>query len=71
MFSWHRGAGPRLLHALCHYMLQAEIILADFNLGVSNPTTKPPNLIPSQIYWLYGIILTVSQHAISYLIVKK
>ena len=26
-----------------------------FNLAVSNPTAKPPNLIPRQIFRLYGI----------------
>ena len=31
---------PRaLLHALCHYALQTEIILADFNLVVSTQTS--------------------------------
>ena len=34
--------GPRvLLHALHHYSLRVKIILADFNLEVSTPTTKP------------------------------
>ena len=48
---------PRaLLHALRHYALWAEIILADFNLVVSTPTAKPPNLIPRQIFRLYGIL---------------
>ena len=32
-----------------------EIILADFNLAVSTLTTKLPNLIPRQIFWLYGM----------------
>ena len=41
-----RRVEPRvLLHALCHYALQAKIILVDFNLTVSTQTTKPPNLI--------------------------
>ena len=49
-------AGPRaLLHALHHYTLQAKIILADFNLEVTTPTTKPPNLISHQTFRLYGI----------------
>ena len=30
-------------------------ILADFNLTVSTPTAKLPNLIPRLIFWLYGI----------------
>ena len=42
-------------HALCHSALQAEIILADFNSVVSTLTTKPPSLIPRQIFWLYVI----------------
>ena len=28
--------------------------LADFNLVVERHTAKPPNLIPRQIFWLYG-----------------
>ena len=52
--------GPRaLLHALHHYVLQAKIILVDFNLAFSTPTAKPPNLIPCQIFWLYGIVNTL------------
>ena len=35
--------------------LQAKIILADFNLAVSTQTAKPPNLIPHQIFRLYGM----------------
>ena len=46
---------PRaLLHALQHYALQAKITLADFNLAVSIQTAKPPNLLPCQIFRLYG-----------------
>ena len=49
-------AGPRaLLLVLRHYMLWMKIILVDFNLAVSTPTAKPPNLIPHQIFRLYGI----------------
>ena len=52
--EWHR-VGPRaLLHALCHYALWAKIILAEFNLAVSVEIAKPPNLIPRQIFRLYG-----------------
>ena len=29
--------------------------MADFNLAVVILTAKPPNLIPGQIFWLYGI----------------
>ena len=49
-----------LLHALRHYTLWAQIILADFNLVVSTQTAKPPNLIPRQIFQLhvYGRSLT-------------
>ena len=32
----------------------AKIILADFNLVVSTPTAKPPNLNPCQIFRVYG-----------------
>ena len=53
-----RRAGPRaLLHALHHYALRVKIILADFNLAVSTPTAKPPNLIPRQIFRLYGTLV--------------
>ena len=42
-------AGPRaLLHALHHYAGRVKIILAHFNLVVTTPTAKPPNLIPHQ-----------------------
>ena len=34
----------------------ANIILADFNLAVSTPTAKLPNLNPRQIFRLYGIL---------------
>ena len=43
------GWGPELLHAK-HYVLWAKIILADFNLVVSTPTAKLPNLVPCQIF---------------------
>ena len=56
-------AGPRvLLHALHHYALQAKIILADFNLAVSTPTAKPPNLIPHQLLWLYVYVVKFTLH---------
>ena len=41
----HRVEPRALLHALRHYPLRAEIILADFNSAVSTLTTKLPNLI--------------------------
>ena len=48
-----RWAGPRvLLHALCHYTLWVKIF-ANFNLAVSTPTAKPPNL-GRQIFRLYS-----------------
>ena len=54
-------AGPRvLLHALHHYALQAKI-LVDFNLAVSTPTAKPPNLFPHQLFRLYGSQVHSSQ----------
>ena len=34
--------------------IHAEKILADFNLAVQRHTAKPPNLIPRQIFRLYG-----------------
>ena len=47
--------GPKaLLHALRH-VLGAKILLVDFNLAVSTPTAKLPNLIPCQIYRLYSM----------------
>ena len=50
-------AGPRaLLHALRHYTLRAKTKLVGFNLGVSTLTTKPPNLIPRQIFQLCGMV---------------
>ena len=49
-----RQAGLRVLqHALRLYALRTKIILVDFNLAVSAPTAKPPNLIPRQIFRLY------------------
>ena len=36
-------------------LVRPNIILADFNLAVSTPTAKPPNLNPRQIFRLYGI----------------
>ena len=40
-----------------HYVIihgKRKIVLADFNLMVSIPATKLPNLIPRQIFQLYG-----------------
>ena len=50
-----RAEARALLHALHHYALRAKVILADFDLAVLTPTAKPPNLIPCQIFRLYGI----------------
>ena len=36
------------------YICKYGIILADFNLAVAKQTAKPPNLIPRQIFQLYG-----------------
>ena len=33
-----------------------------FNLAVSTPTAKPPNLIPRQIFQLYGITAVITKH---------
>jgi hypothetical protein len=30
-----------------------DLILVDFNLVLAGRSTKPPNLIPCQIFWLY------------------
>ena len=43
----------------------ANMILADFNLAVSTPTTKPPNLNPRQIFRLYGIVSSVLVSTVS------
>ena len=51
-----------LLYALHHYMLQAKIILVDFNLVVSTLTAKLPNLIPRQIFQLYGTCILLLCH---------
>ena len=50
----------------CHYMLRAEIILADFNLAVSTQTAKPPNLIPHQIIRLYDVLNKPCPHRTVY-----
>ena len=59
-------AGPRaLLHALCHYTLQAKMILVDFNLAVSTrlPTAKFNSLSNFLAIWYFcltnGEIITV------------
>ena len=50
-----RRAGPiALQHVLRLTRCAAKIILANFNLAVSTPTAKPPNLNPRQIFRLYG-----------------
>ena len=38
-----------------HLKLNHAITVTDFNLADSTQTTKPPILIPHQIFWLYGI----------------
>ena len=40
-------------------MLQAKVTLADFNLAVSTPTAKLPNLILCHIFRLYVIKIIV------------
>ena len=58
MYSSHRGVpGGAKSATPCITSLRllwAKIILADFNLAVSTQTAKPPNLIPRQIFQLYG-----------------
>ena len=68
MYSSREGASRVLLHALCHYMLQIKMILEDFNLAVSSPTAKPPNLTSRQIFQLYGM---TSKSWISVVLVGK
>ena len=56
---------PRvLLHAIRHYALQAKIILTDFNLAVSTPTTKltSPLNFPAIWYKYYRIVLSMLKH---------
>ena len=46
MHSSHRGASGSARSATASLrMLQAKIILADFNLAVSTQTAKPPNFL--------------------------
>ena len=56
MYSSCKGVPRALLHGLCHYVLRVKITLANFNLAVSSLTAKAPNLIPRQIFRLYGSI---------------
>ena len=52
------------------YICKYEI-LADFNLAVAKQTAKPPNLIPRQIFWLYGILyIYIELHGL-YLVVNS
>ena len=44
------------VHALHSLHVVYEIVLADLNLAVLIPTAKLPNLIPRQIFQLYGIM---------------
>ena len=58
MYSLCRGVlGGAMSTTACIMSLciAYEIILADFNLMVSIPTAKLPNLIPHQIFRLYGM----------------
>ena len=43
------------MYYVLHIAGAANKILADFNLAVSTPTAKLPNLNPRQIFRLYGI----------------
>ena len=38
-----------------HMYMHMKKSLADFNLAIERHTVKLPNLIPRQIFWLYGI----------------
>ena len=55
-----RGAGRGQECYSMYYVLRiagaANIILVGFNLAVSIPTAKPPNLNPHQNFLLYGIV---------------
>ena len=58
MYSLRKGVPGGAKCALQHLIRvagAAKIILADFNLAVSTPIAKPPNLNPCQIFRLYGI----------------
>ena len=58
MYSLRKGAlgGAKcVLQHLIRVAGAAKIILADFNLAVSTPIAKPPNLNPCQIFRLYSI----------------
>ena len=41
------------------YICKYEVLM-DFNLAVASKTAKPPNLIPRQIFRLYGILILLS-----------
>ena len=67
MYSLRGGAPgtvePRvLLRALRHYTLRAKAMLVDFNLAVLTHTAKPSNLIPHQIFQLYGTCTLLPCH---------
>ena len=47
-----RGQECYCMHYIITHYRRAKIILVDFNLAVSTPTAKLPNLIPCQIFWL-------------------
>ena len=58
MYSLRRGALDRAKSTTACIMslrVACKIILVDFNLAVSTLTAKLPNLIPCQIFRLYGI----------------
>ena len=66
-----------------HYCMQLRTLLhvvgeTDFNLAVSTQTAKPPNLIPHQIFWLYGMcthglqsILRILPHTVHVVYIPK
>ena len=62
MYSLHRGApdGTKGTTA-CITLLRVagENNISGFNLAVSTQTAKPPNLIPHQIFQLYGIQIKI------------
>ena len=58
MYSLRRGAPDRAKSAtacITSLCVASKMILAGFNLAVSTLTPKLPNLIPHQIFQLYGM----------------
>ena len=58
--------GPRALvpatACITSLCVAYKIIFTGFDLVISTPTAKLPNLIPSQIFRLYGISFSIETH---------